>query len=262
MSDDWVIDMWTRGDYGIVGDWFADASRACLAGLDLDGATVLDVACGTGAIAIEAARRGARVVGVDLTPSMLDAAAERATAAGVEVDWRRGSFTDLSEYAGRFDVVTSGFGVIFANDQPAVARELASACRSGGTIALTAWRPEGSFGQMPSTIVELMPALKGGADPTRWATREGLEVIFAELPVEVAGVEVAEVPIPFASVDAALDGMLRWSGPWQMIFEALDAQGKGEPGRAAMREHLAGFAEPKGDGVVLSARYAIARVAC
>lgn len=260
MAGDWVIDMWTRGDYGIVGDWFAAASRACLPA-ELDGRAVLDVACGTGSIAIEAARRGARVVGVDLTPSMLETAAQRAAAAGVEVDWQRGSFDDLSAYAGRFDVVTSGFGVIFANDQPAVARELVAACRPGGTVALTAWRPEGSFGQMPPSIVKLMPALKGGSDPTRWATEAGLAEIFAGLPIEGVEVMVDAVEIPFPSVNDALDGLLRWSGPWQMIFEALDGQGKGNVGRTAMRAHIARYARATDAGVVLTAAYAVARVA-
>lgn len=135
--------MWSRGSYVIVGDWFADASIACLEGLDLEGQRLLDVACGTGAVAIEAARRGAVVRGVDLTPSMLAEAARRGDSAGVSVDWAQGSFTDLTG-EGTHDLVTSAFGVIFAEDPPGVASQLANACHPGGTIAVVAWGARGA----------------------------------------------------------------------------------------------------------------------
>ena len=51
------------------------------------GHRVLDVACGTGVVAITAARLGARVTGLDLTPALLERARENAGIAGVDVDW-------------------------------------------------------------------------------------------------------------------------------------------------------------------------------
>lgn len=73
-------DIWRRGDYGLVGDWFQSASRSVLdtdAGpLLLDGRTVLDVAAGTGTVAIEAARQAATVVAYDITPELLTTAAK------------------------------------------------------------------------------------------------------------------------------------------------------------------------------------------
>ena len=129
--------VWTIGDYSIVGDWFTQASRRCLDVMDVRGLRVLDVACGTGAVAIEAARRGAHVHGVDLTPAMLAVAKQRAERAGVDVAWHQGSFDDLSAFRD-FDLVTSAFGVIFADDQPAVAKQLVETVKPGGVVSLTA----------------------------------------------------------------------------------------------------------------------------
>src|SRR5262249_26258191 len=55
-----------------------------------EGATWLDVACGTGGLALRAARAGAQVTGIDLAPVLIETAAERATAEGISVDFRVG----------------------------------------------------------------------------------------------------------------------------------------------------------------------------
>ena len=54
------------------------------------GMRVLDVACGTGVVAVTAARAGAQVTGLDLTPALLERARENAQIAGVRIDWREG----------------------------------------------------------------------------------------------------------------------------------------------------------------------------
>ena len=62
---------------------------------DLTGARLLDAGCGTGALAVEAVRRGARVVAIDLSPTLVALAAERATADGiVGIDFRSGDMLD------------------------------------------------------------------------------------------------------------------------------------------------------------------------
>src|SRR5882672_9772883 len=59
------------------------------------GQRVLDVACGTGVVAVTAARSGARVTGLDLTPELLERARENARIAGVEVEFREGDVEQL-----------------------------------------------------------------------------------------------------------------------------------------------------------------------
>lgn len=259
MNDNFIKAMWTRGDYAILGDWFAEASRACLHDLPLTDRTLLDVACGTGAVALEATRRGARVTAVDITPAMLTEARRRAAAADLTVDWHEGSFNDLAPY-GLHDIVTSAFGVIFAPDPHHVAAQLHAATAPGGLISLTAWHPDGSFGLPPEAIYPLLPALKSSATSTHWATRAGLESFFAPLDARLEALDTATIPIPFPSPQAALDAMLRYSGPWQTIFEYLPTPEAHAEARAIMTTHLTRFATPARDGIHLEATYAIARI--
>jgi len=103
-------ELWRSGSYEIVGDWFRTASVAVLDGLSLDGAMLLDVGTGTGAVAIEAARRGARVTAVDLTDELVAIAPRRADDAGVDVDFVVADFDESTRrdaVAGSFDVVAS-----------------------------------------------------------------------------------------------------------------------------------------------------------
>src|ERR1700732_3873733 len=78
------------------------------------GQRVLDVACGTGVVAITAARLGARVTGLDLTPELLERAHENSRAANVEIDWHEGDVEKLPFDDTAFDVVLSQYGHMFA----------------------------------------------------------------------------------------------------------------------------------------------------
>src|SRR5271168_2461 len=78
------------------------------------GQQVLDVACGTGVVSVTAARIGAHVTALDLTPELLERARENARVAGVEVDWHEGDVEQLPFGDTTFDVVLSEFGHIFA----------------------------------------------------------------------------------------------------------------------------------------------------
>jgi len=78
------------------------------------GMRVLDVACGTGVVAITAARLGATVTALDLTPQLLDRARENASVAGVEIDFHEGDVENLPFPDAQFNAVLSQFGHIFA----------------------------------------------------------------------------------------------------------------------------------------------------
>src|SRR5207248_10168516 len=81
------------------------------------GHNVLDVACGTGVVAVTAARLGARVTGLDLTPELLERARENARIAGVDIEWHQGDVARLPFADGTYDMVLSQFGHIFAPRQ-------------------------------------------------------------------------------------------------------------------------------------------------
>jgi len=259
MSEEMAKKMWASGSYAIVGDWFGDASRRALDDLDLSGERVLDVACGTGAVAIEAAKRGAQVTGVDITPEMLEEAGARACTVGVELDLCEGSFTDLSAWRD-VDVVTSSFGVIFAQDQPAVARELVDAARPGGIISLAAWAPDGAFGGViPPELLELFPDFSKRANPTAWANEDALKVILADLPVTEPVVTRHTIEIAFESADDALAQMRKWSGPWIALYQMLEQFDAVEFATGLFIRHFEEFCRKTDDGVALQVDYCITR---
>jgi len=104
---------------------------------DLTGRRVLDAGCGTGAMAVEAARRGAEVVAVDVAAKLVDLARERAPddLGGGRVDFRTGDFTDPA--LGRFDhvVAMDSFVHYGLDDVVAVLGELAA--RTEASIVFT-----------------------------------------------------------------------------------------------------------------------------
>ena len=121
------------------------------------GHKLLDVACGTGVVAVTAARAGATVTGLDLTPSLVERARENARIAGVTIDWHEGDVEALPFDAGAFDMVLSQFGHMFA-PRPAVAlSEMLRVLKPGGVLAFTTWPPELIMGRIFGLIGRYMP---------------------------------------------------------------------------------------------------------
>ena len=106
------------------------------------GHRVVNVACGTGLVAITAARVGARVTGLDLTPELLQRARENAGIAGVEVDWHEGDAEQLPFGDAAFDVVLSRFGHMLAPRPEIAVAEMLRVLKPSGTIAFSTWPPE------------------------------------------------------------------------------------------------------------------------
>ena len=106
------------------------------------GQDALDVACGTGVVAITAARLGARLRGLDLTPELLDRARDNARLADVEIDFQEGDAEALPFEDAAFDVVLSQFGHMFAPRPKVAIAEMLRVLRLGGAIAFATWPPE------------------------------------------------------------------------------------------------------------------------
>jgi demethylmenaquinone methyltransferase / 2-methoxy-6-polyprenyl-1,4-benzoquinol methylase len=104
------------------------------------GDRVLDACCGTGDLALAAARRGGAVTGLDFSERML----ERARAKDPSVEWVRGDVLALPFAEASFDAVTVGFGIRNVDDLEACVRELRRVLRSGGRLGiLEITRPTG-----------------------------------------------------------------------------------------------------------------------
>ena len=145
------------------------------------GQRVLDVAAGTGNVAIRAAEAGARVVASDLTPENFGAGRREAAARSVALDWVEADVEALPFADGEFDVVTSCFGAMFAPDHDAVARELLRVCRRGGTIGLASFTPEGLGGSFFAALAPYMPPAPPGArPPLLWGSEDHVRALFGD----------------------------------------------------------------------------------
>lgn len=139
------------------------------AGIDR-GTTVLDVGCGTGVVALTAARAGAKVTGVDLTPELVRHARENASLARLEIEWHEGDAEALPFADGTFDAVVSQFGHMFAPRPEVAVREMLRVLRRGGTIAFSTWPPELYTGRMFAMLgtYALTPPPPGVSPPLAW----------------------------------------------------------------------------------------------
>jgi ubiquinone/menaquinone biosynthesis C-methylase UbiE len=132
------------------------------------GDRVLDVGTASGNAALSAARRRAKVTAIDLVPSLLERARQRASAEGLAVDFQEGDAMALAFPDASFDVVLSTFGAIFAPDPDQTAAEMARVCRPGGKVALAAWTPDGMLGRLFQLLARYAPAELVLDAPNEW----------------------------------------------------------------------------------------------
>ena len=175
--------LWALGDYHRFAKqtvWEVGPVLVAACGIS-PGQRVLDVAAGSGNVAIRAAEAGAGVVASDLTPANLEAGRREARASGVELDWVEADAQALPFGDGEFDVVTSCFGVMFAPDHQKVADELVRVCQPGGTIGLISFVPDGVAGEFFEVIGRYAPPPPPGAlPPVLWGSEEHVRELFGD----------------------------------------------------------------------------------
>ena len=124
--------IWSSGDYGRIAWITVPLGRELAEAVEVrPGSQVLDVACGTGHVALEAARRFCEVTGLDYVPALVDIARRRAAAEGLEVDFQVGDAEALPFADDSFDFVLSAIGVMFTADHDRAGAELVRSCRPG-----------------------------------------------------------------------------------------------------------------------------------
>jgi ubiquinone/menaquinone biosynthesis C-methylase UbiE len=217
---------WASGDYSAVGATLQLIAERLVDSADLQaGWRVLDVAGGSGNVALAASRAGCEVTCTDYVPSLLERAGERAAAERLPIEIREAAAEDLPFPDASFDAVVSAIGVMFAADHAAAAAELVRVCRPGGSIALASWTPEGFVGGMLRTVSKHVAPPAGAQPPTRWGTEETVE--------ELLGPGVGEIrhrqrtyTFRFRSAAHFVEFFRDNYGPTHKAFGALDADGQ------------------------------------
>lgn len=237
---------WMSGDYDRFSRYMEQDARAFYERLDIPpGYKMLDVACGSGQLALWAAREGVNVTGVDIAPNLVERAQARADAEGLTARFIEGDAEALPFDDGSFDVVTSLIGAMFAPRPELVARELLRVCSPGGTIAMGNWTPEGFVGQMFKTFAKFI-APSGMPAPVLWGdetvVRRRLGHGTSQLTMRRRQYTFT-YPFPPAEV---VEFFRQYYGPTNVAFASLDensARSLREELEALWSSHNRGIAE-------------------
>jgi ubiquinone/menaquinone biosynthesis C-methylase UbiE len=219
--------MWSIGDYPDLARMIEGVAEVLVERVGAEPSqNLLDVATGTGNVAIPAALAGASVTGLDLTPELLEVARRRAGETGVDVSWIEGDAEELPFDNHSFDRVTSCFGVIFAPRHEHAASELMRVARPGARVAFTAWTPEGLNGRMFKTIGSHMPPPPAEvASPLRWGEEDYVRSLLHDSGSELS-FERRTVTFTHDSPESWVQYNERVLGPTIMTKAALEPQGK------------------------------------
>jgi SAM-dependent methyltransferase len=226
--------MWMAGDFGQIARHIETGAEDFIARLaPQPGERVLDVACGSGNLAIPAARAGAIVTGADIATNLLEEASARAASEGLTIKFDEGDAEALPYADAYFDTVVTMFGAMFAPRPELVAAELTRVCRPGGRIAMANWTPEGFVGQMFKVTGKHVPPPPTMPSPLKWGdeetVRERLRDGIADLQLTR---QMCEFKYPFPPAEV-VETFRMYYGPTQRAFAALD-----DDAQAALRKDL------------------------
>ena len=216
--------IWTAGDYDHFSRYLEGSAREFYERVPVCvGGKLLDVACGSGQLALMAAKDGMDVTGVDIAGNLIERARARAGAAGLGVRFEVADAEALPFADAQFDVVTSLIGAMFAPAPDAVAAELLRVCKRGGVIAMANWTPQGFVGQM-FKVVSAFIAPSGMPSPVLWGeeavVRDRLGRGLTELRLTKRQYAFS-YPFPPADV---VEFYRRCYGPINQAFAALEGE--------------------------------------
>jgi len=227
--------MWAQGDYTEISKPIAPVAELLVELVaPQPGEALLDVATGTGNVAVAAAEKGVKVTGLDITPELLEIARARALEGALDVTFVEGDAEELPFADASFDHVTSCFGVMFAPSQQQAADELVRVARPGARIALAAWTPEGLNGQMFKTMGSYMPAPPAELKPpAMWGVEDHVRGLFAASGAALT-FERRTATFTGDSPESWLEFGERNLGPLILAKAALEQQGTYEQLRAEL----------------------------
>jgi len=218
---------WMAGDFGVVAKTISGAAEEFIARLALPAGTrVIDIATGTGNLAIPLAQSGCIVTGVDIAPNLLEQARERASAEKLTIAFDEGDAEALPYADASFDAVVTMFGAMFAPRPALVASELARVLKPGGKLAMANWDPAGFTGLMFKMGSKHVPPNPDIPPPVLWGDDATVRARLAE---SFTNIQTQLIPVdfdlPFAPA-GVVDFFRKYFGPTQVAFSRLDPAGQ------------------------------------
>lgn len=213
---------WMAGDFGQIAQHTSAEAVRFVDRLKLrSGQRVLDVACGSGNLAIPAAKIGCVVTGVDIATNLLAQARERAAQEDVQVKFLEGDAEQLQFADGSFDVVITMFGAMFAPRPELTARELVRVCRAGGVIAMANWTPAAFVGKLFKLVASHVPPPPDVPSPVLWGDARTVQQRFGDAVVLETKPVTFHLDYPFAPA-GVVDYFRKYFGPTQVAFSKLE----------------------------------------
>jgi SAM-dependent methyltransferase len=199
------------------------------------GERVLDLACGTGNAALLAAQRGARVVGVDAAPRLLEVARARARSLDIAAEFREGNLGALPVPDGAADVVLSVFGLIFAGDRARAMEELARVSAPGARVFITAWIPAGPIHEMLAAMGRVLARVTEAPASPRfaWSDAAAVKALARDAGLTHQSTIKAQLAIRAASPEAYVDAG-REHPMWLAFAPVLEQAGADAEASGAM----------------------------
>jgi SAM-dependent methyltransferase len=218
---------WESGDFGIVAKYNDPAAVEFMSRLPLQrGQRVLDIACGTGNLAMIAARAGCVTCGIDIASNLVLQARGRAVAEGLEIDFREGDAEELPFQTASFDLVVSMYGLMFAPRPERAAAEALRVCKPGSVIALANWTPEGFIGENFRRVSHHVLAPTGAISPLLWGDEATVRARFGDHVKDLRLTRrIARLRYPFPPAQT-VEFFRQFYGPTLRAFAALDCDGQ------------------------------------
>jgi len=218
---------WMAGDFGVVAKTITSAAEAFITRLALPpGTRVLDIATGTGNLALPLARSGCIVTGVDIAPNLLEQARARTAEENLTIAFDEGDAEALPYADASFDAVVTMFGAMFAPRPEIVATEFARVLKPCGTLAMANWDPASFTGLMFKIGSKHVPPNPDIPPPVLWGddatVRARLASGFTDIHTQLIPVDF-DLPFDAAGV---VDFFRKYFGPTQVAFSRLDPAGQ------------------------------------
>lgn len=227
--------LWEKGDFTRLAANMRESGDELVEALDIGpGMDVLDLGCGDGTTALPAARRGAKVTGIDIASNLVAAGKARAAAEGLaNLSFQEGDASNLEGVADdSFDLTVSIFGAMFAPRPFDVAKEMVRVTRPGGRIVMGNWIPGD-----PTLVAQVLkisgaytpPPPEGFISPVTWGLEDNVRERFGQagVPADRIACERATYTFRYPGPPADFLSVFRdFYGPTMNAFEAAEKDGR------------------------------------
>jgi ubiquinone/menaquinone biosynthesis C-methylase UbiE len=227
--------LWEKGNFTRIASTMRASGEALIDAIGVTkGMKVLDLGCGDGTTAVPEAKRGADVLGIDISRPLVEAANQRGKELGLSnLIVREGDASNLEGIeSARFDLVVSIFGAMFAPKPFDVAKEMVRVTRPGGRIVMGNWIPND-----PTLVAQILkisaaytpPPPDGFISPMTWGLEPNVVERFTAAGIAKENISFARDTYTFnhGGPPSEFVALFRdYYGPTMNAFEAAAKTGR------------------------------------